>query len=95
MKIELGNAAASQAVLERSNTKQLSGSQAAASSSVAQDRTTLSSSSTSVKSLTSHALSSPEVRQDKVDALRQSVSSGEYKVDPNKIASAIVSAGGF
>jgi len=40
--------------------------------------------------LTSQAMNSPEVRQDKVDALRQSVNSGEYQIDPTKIAGAIV-----
>jgi negative regulator of flagellin synthesis FlgM len=47
-----------------------------------------------VKSLVSQALSTPEVRQEKVNALRQSISSGEYKLDPGKIAGAIISEGG-
>jgi flagellar biosynthesis anti-sigma factor FlgM len=31
-------------------------------------------------------MSSADVRQDKVDALRQAIGSGQYKVVPNKIA---------
>ena len=93
MKIDLGAPALAQASVERSNTKASTGS-TAANSSVSEDRTTFSSTSTSVKSLVSQALSSPEVRQDKVDSLRQSISSGEYKIDPNKIAGAIISEGG-
>jgi len=54
----------------------------------AQDWTSFSDSN-SVRSLTSQALSSPEVRQGTVDALRQSVNSGQYKVDSAKIADAI------
>ena len=93
MKIDLGAPAVSQASVERSNTKAATGN-VAANSSVSEDRTTFSSTSTSVKSLVSQALSSPEVRQDKVDALRQSISSGGYKKDPQKIAGAIISEGG-
>lgn len=44
----------------------------------------------SISTLTARALQSPEVRQDKVDSLRQSVSSGEYQVDPSAIAAAMV-----
>jgi flagellar biosynthesis anti-sigma factor FlgM len=55
----------------------------------AQDWTSFHSDSNSVQSLTSQALSSPEVRQGTVDALRQSVNSGQYQVDPTKIAAAI------
>jgi flagellar biosynthesis anti-sigma factor FlgM len=38
-------------------------------------------------------MNTPPVRQDKVDALRQSVASGEYHLDPASIASAIVESG--
>jgi flagellar biosynthesis anti-sigma factor FlgM len=54
------------------------------------DHATLTSASTSVDSLVSLALSSPEVRQDTVDSLRLSVSSGQYELDPVKIASSML-----
>ena len=60
----------------------------------AQDWTSFHSDSNSVLSLTSQALSSPEVRQGTVDALRESVNSGQYQLDPNKIAAAISESGG-
>ena len=60
----------------------------------AQDWTSFHSDSSSVLSLTSQALNSPEVRQATVDALRQSVSSGQYQVDATKIALAISNSGG-
>jgi flagellar biosynthesis anti-sigma factor FlgM len=44
----------------------------------------------SVNSLVSAALTSPEIRQDKVDSLRLSVSSGQYELDPAKIAASMV-----
>lgn len=56
-----------------------------------EDRTTFHSDSLSVQSLTSQAMQTPEVRQNKVDALSQSVKSGEYKADASNTASAIAS----
>jgi flagellar biosynthesis anti-sigma factor FlgM len=55
-----------------------------------QDRATLSSDSASASSLVGIALNSPEVRQDKVDSLTQSIQNGEYDLDPAKIASAMI-----
>ncbi len=92
MKIELSGAAAVQAPVERAlerSTKQVS---SAPTSAVAQDRTTLSESA-SVASLVGQALSTPVVRQDKIDALRQSISSGNYTIDAGKIADAITREG--
>jgi flagellar biosynthesis anti-sigma factor FlgM len=48
-----------------------------------QDRVTLS-------ALATQALATPESRQSQVDSLRQSVSSGQYQIDPNEIADAIL-----
>jgi flagellar biosynthesis anti-sigma factor FlgM len=44
----------------------------------------------SISTLTAKALQSPEVRQDKVDSLQQSVSNGEYQIEPSAIAAAMV-----
>jgi negative regulator of flagellin synthesis FlgM len=55
-----------------------------------EDRTTLTSDSTSLSSLVSIALGSPEVRQDKVDSLRQAVSSGTYELDPAETAASML-----
>jgi flagellar biosynthesis anti-sigma factor FlgM len=54
------------------------------------DRTTLSSDSLSVSSLTQQALAAGTSRTAQVDALRQSVSSGDYKLEPSSIAQAIL-----
>ncbi len=59
----------------------------------AQDWTSFQSDSTSVRALTNQALNSSEVRQGTVDALRQSVNSGQYQVDAGKIAAAISESG--
>jgi negative regulator of flagellin synthesis FlgM len=55
-----------------------------------EDRATLTSDSTSLNSLLSTAMSTPEVRQGTVDSLREAVNSGTYELDPNKIAASMV-----
>jgi negative regulator of flagellin synthesis FlgM len=94
MRIDLFNSAATQASSDLSS--QQVGAQAGAQSSAGtqgvsqDDRATLSSDTTSVSSLVSTALSSPEVRQGMVDSLRQVISNGQYQVDPTSIAAAMV-----
>ena len=73
--------------------KKVSSSGSAGTNRKTEDRTTLHSNSAAIQALTSKAMQSPEVRQDKVDALRQGVSSGEYKIDKGEIAGSIVSNG--
>lgn len=55
-----------------------------------EDRTTLTSTPDSVKSLVSTAMASPEIRQDKVDTLKQAINSGQYEFDPAKIAKSMI-----
>jgi flagellar biosynthesis anti-sigma factor FlgM len=50
-----------------------------------QDRVTLT-------ALASQALGLPEVRQGQVDSLRQAINNGQYHVDPQEIADAILSS---
>jgi negative regulator of flagellin synthesis FlgM len=90
MRIDLFNSAASELASERAS--QNTGTQNAAKSGEPQgeDRATLTSDSASVGSLVSTALSSPEVRQDKVDSLKQAISSGQYELNPGKIAKSII-----
>jgi flagellar biosynthesis anti-sigma factor FlgM len=57
---------------------------------VGEDAATLSIGSASVNSLVAKALDVPAIRQDEVEALRQAVQNGEYKVDPAHIAEAMI-----
>jgi flagellar biosynthesis anti-sigma factor FlgM len=88
MKIEGISPAAAQSPAD-SVTARVSSSVQASTQGTAQDWTSFHSDSNSVRSLTSQALSSPEVRQGTVDALRQSVNSGQYQADAGRIADAI------
>lgn len=74
--------------------KRVSNGGAAGTQGATVDRTSFSTDTQSVQALTTQAMSSPEVRQDKVDALSQSVSSGEYKPDASKTADAIIASHG-
>jgi negative regulator of flagellin synthesis FlgM len=89
MRIDLFNTAASQISNEQSSQVGVQNAAKSGQSGV-EDTATLTSDSVSIGSLVNTALNSPEVRQDKVDNLRLSVSSGQYDIDPNKIAASIV-----
>jgi len=54
------------------------------------DTATLSTDLASTQALAATALNSPEIRSEKVDALRQVIQSGQYKVEPDKIAEAMI-----
>jgi flagellar biosynthesis anti-sigma factor FlgM len=82
--------AASQVSSEPGSTQAAQSSTARSGHADPADRTTLTADSASVGSLASLALNSPAVRQDKVESLRLSVNSGQYEIDPAKIASAII-----
>jgi flagellar biosynthesis anti-sigma factor FlgM len=96
MQIELNNSLASLLRTDQSVRQvSTSGTAAAQGTTLAtQDRTTLHSDTVSIQSLTSKVLSSPEIRQDKVDALSQSVSNGSYKLDATATADAIIHSNG-
>jgi len=59
-----------------------------------EDKASFSSDALDLPSLEAQALSSPGIRQDKVEALRQAIQRGEYKVEPDKIAHAILQQNG-
>jgi negative regulator of flagellin synthesis FlgM len=89
MRIDL-NQAASQ-IANESNPKPVDAENVAASDLAnSGDRTTLTSTQQSLNSLVSTAMSSPEVRQDRVDSLKQAISDGTYELDPEKIAASMI-----
>lgn len=55
-----------------------------------EDRTTLTTDAATVQALTAKAMTSSEVRDDKVQALQQAIANGEYKIDPEKIAEGMI-----
>jgi flagellar biosynthesis anti-sigma factor FlgM len=90
MRIDLYNSNATELSSDLGSQKVNAEKAAQSDPSSTEDRTTLTSDSASVGSLASTALSSPEIRQGLVDSLKQSVSSGQYQLDPDKIASSMV-----
>ena len=69
-------------------TKKVSDKAARATS--VEDKASLSVDTVSISSLEAKAMSFPEVRQDKVNALRTAIQNREYKVEPDKIAQAMI-----
>jgi len=55
-----------------------------------EDTTSLSADTQSLSSLQTQAMATPAIRQDKVEALRQAIQQGEYKLEPDQIAHAIL-----
>jgi len=90
MRIDLYNSAASQISSEQSSQQVSAQNAAKPGQPSGEDRATLTSDSATVGSLVSTAMASPEVRQDLVASLRQSVASGQYDLDPNKIAGSMI-----
>jgi len=89
MRIDLTQTASQ--IASEPNSKPVSTPDAAASDLAGgEDRTTLSSSEQSLSALVSTAMSSPEVRQDKVDELTQAIGAGSYQLDPEKIAASMI-----
>ena len=89
MKIEANSPPAIQLPVDRS-AKQVLNNGLAGTQGLTEDRTTFHTDNTSVQALTSQAMNSPEIRQDKVDSLRQAVSSGTYRTDAAKTAEAMI-----
>lgn len=87
MRIDLNNI--SLQGLERDDKTRKAGSKAPSTPNV-EDKTSLSVDTLSISSLEVRAMSVPQIRQDKVEALRQSIQNGEYRVEPEKIAQAIL-----
>jgi flagellar biosynthesis anti-sigma factor FlgM len=73
---------------DRARTAPSASEQAAAD---APDYTHFSFSAARVRALTSQVLAQPEVRQQRVDLLRQLVGKGEYSISDTQIADAIIS----
>jgi len=90
MRIDLTQLGASQLASEAAAQKVKADQAAATGTDSDGDRTTLSSDTASLQSLVSTAMNFHGIRQDKVDSLRASISSGNYELDVNKIASSMI-----
>lgn len=90
MRIDLSQLTSGQMSVEQ-YTKKVSGQQTSTSEmSDNSVHTTLTSGSTSVGALVSKAMNSPEIRQDLVNQLKESVGNGQYKLDPGAIAASMI-----
>jgi flagellar biosynthesis anti-sigma factor FlgM len=90
MRIDLFNTTASQ-IGSQTDPKQVKAENASAADAAdGGDRATLTSGSGSISSLVSEAMGSPAIRTDKVASLQQLIANGQYKLDPEAIAGAMI-----
>jgi len=89
MKVELNSATLASIGTLQNNKAEATSANASTIEGPDQDKATLST-ATSVGALTAAALASPEVRQDKVAALRSAIQDGTYRVEADKIAEAMI-----
>lgn len=97
MRIDLTNSGLQQA--ENTSTRRTAPNASAAKAAAdpahaagATDRAQFSFDHAHIQALTAQALSAPEVRPEKVASLTEAVQSGQYRLDAEKIAGAMVSA---
>jgi flagellar biosynthesis anti-sigma factor FlgM len=88
MRIDLNNNILMNGVEREGETRKARGKPPSAPN--VEDKTSLSSDTLSVSSLTTQAMGAPSVRQDRVEALRQQVQNREYKLEAGKTAHAIL-----
>lgn len=55
-----------------------------------QDQTSFSSDRTSISALEAHVMQTPEIRQDRVASLKDAINKGQYALEPDKIAEAML-----
>jgi len=89
MRVNLSGLVAGQIAAEK-DTKKVSSDNRVIDLGASQDRTTLSSDTVAVSSLASQAMETAPIRQDRVDSLRQAIDKGQYKLEPDKIADAML-----
>jgi len=93
MRIDVNNPTASLLSADWSQSQAAKKVSGGAAEKAAEDRTSLSPVGSMVQALTMQAMRMPEVRQDRVEALRQAVAAGTYPLHAAGIAAAIVSSG--
>jgi len=89
MRINSNQPIASQLVTE-STVRSAKSSQTSGAASSAQSDVSFSGDTANVGGLTALALQTPEIRQDRVGALREALRNGSYQIDPGKIADAML-----
>jgi len=91
MRIDLNPGAQSIPESNRSSAQNTaSGSGLLASRSSVEDQAELSGAHTQIQALAAQASQLPEVREERVQALRQAVQSGHYRADPEKVAGSVL-----
>jgi len=90
MRVDLNHGTQSLAETSRNAAQSLSGDNSAAAGALGQDQAQLSGEPAQIQALAAQAFQLPEVRQERVQALRQVVESGNYHPSPEDVAGAMM-----
>lgn len=90
MRIDLNGLTADQITTTKQSSTPVGRAGTAPSTQPAEDQASLSLDTVGISALAAKAMQMPEIRQDKVDALRQTIRQGQYQVDPTKVADAML-----
>jgi negative regulator of flagellin synthesis FlgM len=86
MRINSDQVSSNQIDLQQSSSSKPSQTPSPAPSVNVQDTASLTNDASTVSALQQQAMAAPDVRQEKVDALKQQMASGQYTVDPSEVA---------
>ena len=89
MQININQTSSNQIDLESSSTSKASQPTSSSASANVVDRASLTNDSATISALQQQALAVPDVRQDKVDSLKQQIQSGQYNFSPADTAKAM------
>lgn len=90
MRIDLNQGPQAAPEATASSVRNAPASSSSGASHLAEDQAQLSATHAQVQALTAQAAQLPEVRQERVDSLRQAVESGRYRVSPQHVAGALL-----
>lgn len=91
MRIDLNNSIAQQIAAERTDK---SSNKPGSSTSVSEDKASFSQAAESMSSLMERALAASTSRQERIAALREAVANGQYRLDADAMAEAMLNEGG-
>lgn len=89
MRVDLNRTAANEVAAEQ-RTKQVAANGRPSAHHATEDQATFSTDSIAISDLAAQAMQTPEIRQSKVDSLRDAIHNGTYKVDPAAVADAML-----
>jgi len=90
MRIDLNHGPQATPESNRNSAQSITTSSGSSSNALGEDQAQLSGAHVQVQALAAQASQLPEVREERVQALRQAIESGQYRVNPDHVAHAVL-----